>query len=250
MISPGVGAPREIDGGGTGVERAGQFVTIRTAGARDLVRRLEELAGAASRADIIKKACLKAAKPIEDDYRSLAQQHEATGNLHKSVTTIYRAYENGGVAVVGPRQTGRGGSQPGVESGNHAWLVEFGTGPRKPGSRGRRAYINVHQAINGKMRRAGSFNNTQFERMGKGYYFLMGSANDRGVVGNKYSRDFAGPGEGGDGRPQHPITLKPGDTIRKMEPMSFMQDVIAANASEAFGILKAYLEAEISIRGG
>lgn len=250
MLQQGVGAARVLDGGSTGAERASQFVTIKTAGVRGLVRRLEELAGAASSRSIIEKACRKAAKPIEDDYRTLAERHEATGNLAKSVTTIFRAYDNGGVAVVGPRQTGRGGSQPGVESGNHAWLVEFGTGPRKPGSRSRRVYVNVHQAVNGKMRRAGSFNNTQFERMGRGYYFIMGSANDRGVMGTKYSRDFAGPGPGGDGRKQHPIVLGPNETIEKMPALSLMEDTISANASEVYGILKAYLEAEISIRGG
>jgi hypothetical protein len=249
-IEQGIGAPQILEGGVTGVEKANQFITIKTAGVRGLVQRLEELAGVASSQKIIEAACKKAAKPIEDDYRSLAQRHEATGNLAKSVTTIYRAYKEGGTAVVGPRQTGNRGSQPGVESGNHAWLVEFGTGRRKPGSRGRRAYVNVHQAINGKMSRAGSFNNTEFERMGRGYYFLMGSADDRGVIGDKYSRDFAGPRATGGGRKQHPITLAPGETIAGMPKLELMQDTIAANARDVYGILSAYLEASIAIRGG
>jgi hypothetical protein len=249
-IAPGVGEARELEGGGTALQKAGQFVTVRTAGVRDLIKNLESLAGAAQSQTIIKKACEKASKPLMDDYKSLAERHEATGNLAKSVTMIYRAYKEGGVAVVGPRQTGASGSRPGVESGNHAWLVEFGTGPRKPGSKGRRTYVNVHQAINGKMRRAGSFNNRQFEQMGRGYYFIMGSAYDRGVTGSKYSRDFAGPGQGGDGRKQHPIILKPGDTIAPMPALGLMEDTITANTSEVFGILKAYLEAEITIRGG
>lgn len=248
-IAPGVGSPREIEGGGTGLQRAGQFVTIRTAGVRELVQRLEQLAGLAQSQPIIRRACRAAAKPIEDDYRALAQRHEATGNLYRSVTTVYRAYPEGGAAIVGPRQTGRGGSQPGVESGNHAWLVEFGTGRRKPGSKGRRAYINVHQAINGRMRRSGSFNNRQFEQMGRGYYFLMGSYDERGG-GSRYSRDFAGPGPEGDGRRQHPITLGPNDTIAPVKPLSLMEDTISANAAQVLGILRSALEAEINIRGG
>lgn len=249
MLSPGVGAPRTFDDGTTALERAGQFVSVRTAGVRELVQRLETLAGAASAPTAIKAACLQAAQPLESGYRARAREHEATGNLAKSVQTIYRAYESGGVAVVGPRQTGNGSSKPGVESGNHAWLVEFGTKDRKPGSRGRRAYINVHQMVNGKMSRAGSFNNRQFEQMGRGYYFLMGSADERGT-GSRYSRDFAGPGPGGDGRRQHPITLGPGDTIKGMEPEHLMQDTIQANSRRVFSILKNALEKEIAQRGG
>lgn len=249
MLRPNQGSPATFDDGTTSLERAGQFVSVRTAGVRDLVKRLESLAGAASAPAAVKAACFRAAKPLEDGYRARAREHEATGNLAKSVTTIYRAYESGGAAIVGPRQTGNGSSKPGVESGNHAWLIEFGTKERKPGSRGRRAYVNVHQSINGKMRRAGSFNNTQFERMGRGYYFLMGSADERGV-GNKYSRDFAGPGPGGDGRRQHPIVLGPGDSIAGMEPQHLMEDTIQANSRRVFGILKNALETEIAQRGG
>lgn len=249
MLTQSQGSAAVLDDGMTGLEKAGQFIVIRTAGVRDLVRRLTDLAGAAAAPQAIRSACLKAAAPLEAGYRQRAKEHEATGNLAKSVMTIYRAYPDGGAAIVGPRQTGNGSSKPGVESGNHAWLIEFGTKDRKPGSRGRRAYINVHQMINKRMDRAGSFNNTQFEKMSRGYYFLMGSAKERGT-GNRYSRDFAGPGPRGDGRRQHPISLGPGDTIAGVPPGHLMQDTIAANSRRVFSILKNALESEIAQRGG
>lgn len=249
MLTQNPGAPLADDSGLTNLDKANQFIVIRTSGVRDIVQRLINLAGAASAPKAIEAACRKASEPLFAGYQQRAREHEATGNLAKSVMTIYRAYPSGGAAITGPRQTGTGSSKYGVESGNHAWLVEFGTGPRKPGSRGRRAYINVHQSINRRMDRAGSFNNTQFEKMGRGYYFLMGSAKERGT-GSKYSRDFAGPGPGGDGRKQHPISLGPGDEIAPMRPEHLMQDTIAANSRKVFSILKNALETEIAQRGG
>lgn len=249
MLTQSPGSPAVDDAGLTNLDKAGQFVVIRTAGVRDLVQKLIDLAGAASAPAAIEAACRKASVPLFSGYQQRAIEHEATGNLAKSVMTIYRAYPNGGAAITGPRQTGTGSSKYGVESGNHAWLVEWGSGPRKPGSRGRRAYINVHQSINRRMDRAGSFNNSQFEKMGRGYYFLMGSAKERGT-GNKYSRDFAGPGDRGDGRRQHPISLGPGDEIAPMPALHLMQDTIAANSRKVFSILKNALETEIAQRGG
>lgn len=256
-ISQGVGSPQILEGGLTGVQQANQFVTVQTAGARDLVRRLNELVQAASSERILSEAVDRASRPIRDEYRDSARRHEATGNLYKSVgkpkVKTY-AGENGpaAVAVVGPRQTGAVGSRPGVESGNHAWLVEFGTKPRKPGSRGRRTYINVHQSINKRMKYSGGFNDREFSQMGRGFYFLMGSKYEReGASGRPgYSRDFAGPGPRGDGRPQHPISLAPGETIEGMPAIGLMQRAINSNGSQCLQILKAYLEREIAVRGG
>lgn len=255
-ITQGIGAPQILEDGQTGLQRANQFVSVSTAGARDLVKRLNELVQAASSEKILSEAVDRASRPILEDYSALAQRHEATGNLYKSVDKKIKTYagENGpaAVAVVGPRQTGPVGSRPGVESGNHAWLVEFGTKPRKPGTRGRRTYVNVHQSINGRMRRVGSFNDQEFSNKSRGYYFLMGSKDERVNAGGRrgYSRDFAGPGPGGDGRPQHPITLGPNETIAGMPPLSLMQDTIAANGRDCLAILRAYLETSIAIRGG
>jgi len=245
-LSQGIGEARDI-GGSTGIESANQFVTIRTAGVRDLVAELRRRAGSAT-APILKKIVKRAAMPIEKKYAELARNHTATGNLAASVTHEIKAYADGGViAVVGPRQTGSVGSTDDARSGNHAWLVEFGTSRRKPGSQGRRAYINVHQAINGKMSRKGSFNNSQFEAMGRGYYFLMGSINEPSRQGSGragYSRDFMLGKDGRSGK-QHPITLRPGETIAPMKPLKLMQKTIDGTAGQVLEALKAGLEREL-----
>jgi len=250
MLEQGIGAPRELDGGQTAVQQANQFITIRTAGVRSLVKQLEELAEAASRQEILKRAVSAAAIPIKKAYREKAKAHEATGNLAASVTQKYVGYDDGAVMVVGPRQTGAVGSRPSRTSGNHAWLVEFGTGRRAPGTQGRRTYVNVHQAINGKMTRSGSFNNEQFKNMGRGYYFLMGSIDEPSRQGQGkagYSRDFS---DSYGKREQHPITLRPGQTIAPMPPQNLMEKTINETAQQSFGILRAALEREVTIRGG
>lgn len=249
MIEQGIGSARELEGGGTALERANQFVAVKTAGVRDLVKTLQALAGSAASEAVLSKAVMKAKRPLEQHYVGLANQHEATGNLARSVTHKKVKYPDGMIVVVGPRQTGPVGSTRDKASGNHAWLVEFGTGRRKPGSNNRRAYVNVHQRINGRMARAGSFNNTQFEQMGRGYYFLMGSLDERAGAGGKpgYSRDFS---DSYGTREQHPITLKPGDTIAPMKPLGLMEKTINATDRQVFEILKASLEAGITAAGG
>jgi hypothetical protein len=251
-LTQGFGAARILDDGQTSVQSANQFVTVSTAGARDLVSRFLELATAASAPSVLRKAVRKASDPLMKDYGARAKSHEATGNLSASVTRKYVDYPEGVVVVVGPRQTGPVGSTSDRRSGNHAWLVEFGTDARKPGSRGRRVYVNVHQSINRRMRKSGSFNNTQFEQMGRGYYFLMGSINEPSRRTGKpgYSRDFAGPGPGGDGRKQHPITLAPGETIAPMKPLGLMEKSISATGASVLAVLRSTLEAEINARGG
>lgn len=253
-ITQGVGSPQVLDSGFTGVQQANQFVTVKTAGARDLVKRLNELVQAASSERILSEAVDRASRPIRDDYRNAARQREATGNLYKSVgkpkIVTYTGTDGpAAVAVVGPRQTGAVGSRPGAESGNHAWLIEFGTKDRKPGSRGRRTYVNVHQLINKRMKFSGSLNDTEFAQKGKGFYFLMGSKYKReGARGRPgYSRDFS---DSYGTREQHPISLAPGETIAGMKPYGLMERAITGNGSQALSILKAYLEREIAVRGG
>lgn len=253
MIEQGIGAPRVFEDGQTAVQRLGQFVNIRTAGVRDLVLRLQELGDVAVRQKVLKKCLSEAAVPIENSYRDKARAREATGNLADAVTNKFVGYDEGAVVVVGPRQTGPVGSRPGRESGNHAFLVEFGTGSRAPGTQGRRTYINVHQRINRRMRRSGSFDNDRFASMSRGYYFLMGSINEPSRQGQGkagYSRDFAGPGPRGDQRKQHPITLRPGETIEPMPALGLMEKTINENAARSFSILKSALEREITVRGG
>ena len=124
------------------------------------------------------KAVKSAAEIIKKAYKS--KINNVTDNLSKSMDTRIRQYDGATVAITGPRVTGPVGADPEMGSGNHAFLIEFGTERRKPGTQGRRTYVNVHQMINGKMKRAGTFNDEQFANMGRGYYFLMGSKNEIG----------------------------------------------------------------------
>ena len=243
--------PRDIGGGTTALQQINQFVTIRTSGVRHFYEQLDKLAGSITADAILKQAVRKASNIIKAGYKDEASKHIATGNLAASVTVFPRTYKNANgskavIDVVGPRQTGNMGSQEGKESGNHAWLVEMGSGPRRPGTEGRRTYVNVHQMVNRKMQLhpGKSMNDKQFANAGAGYYFLMGSMRKRGP-GGSYSRDFAGPGPGGDGRNQHPITLKPGETIAPMPGMHLMEDTITAHHRDVLRSLEASLSAEL-----
>lgn len=251
-IEQGRGAPRYV-GGESSLQTTRGFVTIQTAGAREMAQQLEKLAGVLEFPGLLKKVTYQASKPILDDYKSLvskpfaAGSSGATGNLAKSVKTISKDYEGGkvGVSITGPQSTGNKGADDKTGSGNHAWLVEFGSARRRPGTQGRRTYINVHQAINGKMKRSGTLNDEEFARKGRGYYFLMGSVNEptrQGGKGKGYSHDFASI----NGRDQHPITLKPGETIDPMPAYHPMQDTITANHREVQTALFAAIQAQIN----
>lgn len=249
-IGIGQGAPLPDGGGLTNLQTANRFIRVETAGARELVKKFQELASQATSTEVLQRIVRKASEPIYDGYKQRAKEHEATGNLAASVTRKYVNYPEGAVAVVGPRQTGPIGDTPKRRSGNHAWLVEFGTPARRPGTKGRRTYINVHQLVNRKMQKAGSLDDQKFRTAGRGYYFLMGSKDYRASAGGRpgYSRDFAGPGPGGDGRPQHPISLKPGDTIAGMPPQHLMRDTLSANGPRVLNILKSELIKQINLR--
>lgn len=236
MITQGRGEPRTF-GGQTGKQLAEGFVNVRTAGAREVaeeLRRIAESVGADADA-LLYESCKAAAKIIGDRYKS--KVGDVTGNLKKSVRIQKRAYpqDQAVLAVVGPWQSGSAGSREGAESGNAAWLVEFGTGRRKPGTKGRRTYLNVHQMINMRFRRAGSFNNSQFERMSKGYYYLMSSYNEptrQARAGSGYPHDF-----GFTNGEQHPVTLHPGETYGPMPAKHAMQQAIEETSSEALNTL-------------
>ena len=244
---------RDIDGS-TGLQQANQFVTIKTAGLRDMVKKLEKLADVCTAESVMKAAAKKGARVVGNRYKRKAQSHIATGNLAASFDEAERVYHNSDrsvavVRVVGPRQTGSMGSQEGQESGNHAWILEFGTQPRRPGTEGRRTYVNVHQSINGRMKLhpGKSMNDEQFKNAGRGYYFLMGSLRERGP-GDRYSRDFAGPGPRGDGRKQHPITLQPGETIAPMPAYHLMENTIQETGMDAFNAMQAHIVNAINAR--
>jgi hypothetical protein len=193
------------------------FINIRTSGAGELARELELIAIRANQdpGKLRERAAKKAAKILEKGYKDRVRN--VTGNLGKSIFSKTVQYKGVTVVVTGPSHRVQGEEWDVNDTqgaGNHGWLVEFGTGARKPGSQNRRAYINVHQRINGRMTRMGSFNNEEFERMGRGYYFLMGSKNEptrKAKAGSGYPHDF-----GSDGGRMHPVTMHPGETYGAM----------------------------------
>jgi len=221
-ITQGYGRPTTF-GGQTGKQLAEGFVTVRMDGVREMAERLQTLAARMGEPRALENAVKRASMHIQRSYQS--KVGNVTGNLARSTRIKTKVYDAATVAIVGPYQTGTAGSTDTQASGNHAWLKEFGSGPRKPGTKGRRTYINVHQMINGKMRRHSSANNTQFANMSRGYYFLMGSLDEptrlaRQGVG--YPHDF-GYSRGR----QHPITLHPGDTYGAMPASHAMERSIA-----------------------
>lgn len=235
MITQGQGSPRSL-GGMTGKQLAEGFVTVQTAGAREVaeeLRRVAEEVSANSDA-ILEAECEKAARLIQRAYKR--NVGNVTGNLSKSTKIRKKSYPEGAsIAVVGPWQSGRAESREGDESGNAAWLVEFGTGRRKPGTRGRRTYLNVHQMINKRMTRAGSFNNDQFARMSKGYYYLMGSINEptrQSRAGSGYPHDF-----GFTNGKMHPVTFHPGETYGPMPAKHAMERAIQETGQEVLSTL-------------
>lgn len=233
--------PRIFDNGLTGREIASAFARVQITGVNEFAARLRKASDALGKDSVsfFRRAVRDASKPISAGY--INKVRDVTGNLRKSVDTETRYYPPGVfVAITGPRQTGNRGADLESGSGNAAWLVEFGTGYRKPGTQSRRTYVNVHQAINGRMKRTQTMNDEQFARQGAGYYFLMGSLNEpsrQARRGSGYPHDFAGPGPRGDGRKQHPITLKPGDTI---DPMP-AQHPMSRTIQESAGVVQTLL---------
>lgn len=243
-ITPSNPTPRS-SGGRTNRTLAEGFVAIDTSELIGLAEEVERLAdavdstGERAKAEL-KKAVVNASKPILREYKR--RVGNVTGNLAKSTKTLTRKYRKAVVAVSGPEQTGNRGATEDRPSGNHAWLVEFGSGPRKPGSQNRRAYINVHQAINGRMKPmsgVGSMNNDQFEAKGKGYYFLMGSINEptrQARRGSGYPHDFVSV----NGKTR-PYFLEAGDTYGAMPAKHHMENSINAARNDVQMILEAEL---------
>ena len=245
---------RVLDSGRTGRQSVEAFVNVRIQGASELAERLELMATRANLdgTKILMQIARIASEPILKGYKK--RINNVTDNLSKSVRIAppkqRSKYRGVGVAITGPQVTGPVGADPELGSGNHSWLVEFGTGSRRPGTQGRRTYVNVHQMINRRMSVIGTgnknFNNAQFERMGRGHYFLMGSKNERtrqAKMGSGYPHDFGsdGPGE------MHPITLQPGETYGAMPAQHPMERTIDATRGEVGKIinyeLKAFIEA-------
>lgn len=237
------GSPTPIDfNGRTGKQIANAFVRIGMDGMDEVLKRFYEIEQSVSYAEKA-AAVKKASVPILEGYKQRARAIEATGNLARSTKTLPRKYRSGevAVAVTGPEQTGSAGASIKRASGNHAWLVEFGSKPRKPGSQNRRAYVNVHQMINGKMSRHSSTNDESFSRMGAGYYFLMGSRNEptrQARMGRGYTHDFMRlPGDD----EMRPMTLHPGETYGGMPALGLMQKTITQKQGQVRSILEGEL---------
>ena len=195
-------------------------------------------------------AARKAARPIMEIYKENISS--VTGNLQRSVAVREgkNKYPGIGIAVGGPVHV-VSGKEWDVEkkgAGNHSWLVEFGTGPRRAGTQGRRTYLNVHQSINRRMSRVNSsgqaFNNQQFERMGRGYYFLMGSINEE----HPERRDGRGAFVKTAGGKTRPYTLAPGETYPAMPASHAMEMAIRRGRGQSFSVLEQELKKLIDKR--
>jgi len=225
------GDPRVVLGQ-TANERTKGFVKVRMEGAVELSQRLLALAGELQGSGMIGKAVRRAGKIIQESYRGAAEFHDATGNLAASTKIKVKQYKFAIVAIIGPEQTGRAGATADRPSGNHAWLVEYGSGPRRPGTEGRRTYVNVHQMINGKMSRHSATNDEAFLGMSKGYYFLMGSLREptrQARRGSGYSHDFLPRPDKPGGTV--PMTLHPGETYGAMPALHLMERTIQREAN-------------------
>ena len=237
MITQGIGAPRVMDGQ-TGKQLTNAFVTVKTAGIRELAEKLEMLGARMGEPKALQNCVKLAGEHIKKGYK--AKVNKVTENLSKSVRIETKSYDAAAVAIIGPWQSGTSGATSKQASGNHAWLHEFGSDARKPGTKGRRTYLNVHQMINGKMRRHSSANNSQFANMSKGYYFLMGSINEatrQAKMGSGYPHDFGTT----DGK-MHPVTLNPGETYGAMPASHSMEKTIGEQQNAVFNTLQTAIQ--------
>jgi hypothetical protein len=217
------------------------FVRIDVRGVEPVIDTLENVAGILAAGTTLEAIMRRAARPIVNTYRAAAARHDATGNLARSTTSKVRTYRPGvTVAIAGPRHTGNQGATGEVASGNHSWLVEFGSnGRRRPQSRGKRkTYVNVHQMINRRMTKVAKLEDSDdFARRGRGYYFLMSSWREptrQARAGRGYTHDFLP--DAGDG--PRPFTLHPGEDYGAMPAYHLMENTINARRTQVQGIIR------------
>ena len=242
-------------GGQTGAQRAQAFSRVKLDGAQELVLALIRLSTTFGEdaAIPLTAAAKKAARPIMGLYAENIS--DVTGNLRRSIDVRgpKKKYPAVGIAVAGPVHVVNG-KEWDVEkkgAGNHGYLYEFGTGPRKPGSLKRRTYVNVHQRINRRSQRVNNplgnrtwFNNEEFESLGRGYYFLMGSINEKHPERRTGSGAFV---KGKDGKTR-PYTLGPGETYPAMPASHAMEKAINRGRTQSFGVLEKELRKLIDQR--
>jgi hypothetical protein len=217
--------------------RAEAFVRVSVTGVKPILDTLDIVVGTMAAGTTLEGVLRRAAVPIRDGYRAAARTHDATGNLARGTTIKTKTYRPGvSVAIAGPRHTGSAGASGSVASGNHSWLVEFGSnGRRSPSSRGtRKAYVNVHQSINMRMTRVATLEDSdKFKARSKGYYFLMSSWREptrQARAGRGYTHDFLPDGG--------VFTLQPGETYGAMPGYHLMENTIAARRTEVQGIIR------------
>jgi hypothetical protein len=217
--------------------RVDTFIRVGVTGAQPLIETLENIAGALAAGDALERILRRAARPIVNTYRAAALRHDATGNLAASTTSKTKTYRPGvSVAIAGPRHTGSQGATGDQPSGNHSWLVEFGSnGRRRPSSRGtRKTYVNVHQMINRRMTAVARLEDSDdFAKRARGYYFLMSSWKEptrQARAGKGYTHDFL-PNGG-------VFTVHPGEDYGAMPGYHLMENTINARRTEVQGIIR------------
>lgn len=212
--------------------KADAFVRVRLEGLGPVVDTLETVVGTMKSGELTLPIVRRAAEPIRRSYRDKAKAHDVTGNLYKSVKVKSKLYKSGiAVAIAGPEHTGTMGATGEKPSGNHSWLVEFGSnGRRSPKTRGKRkTYINVHKLINRRFKLVARLEDSdKFEKRSRGYYFIMSSFNEptrQAKKGSGYPHDFF-------------MALAPGETYGAMPALGLMQKTIAERKSEVSSILR------------
>lgn len=216
------------------------FVRVSLTGVGPMLDTLDLMIGAFAKKKVLESLLFDAAVPIRDEYKSRALTHDATGNLAKSTTIKTKRYPSGiAVAIAGPKHTGTAGASGKSASGNHSWLLEFGSnGRRKPSTRSRKTYVNVHEMVNRKMTVAARFEDSEkFEKRSRGYYFLMSSWKEptrQPRAGKGYTHDFLPD----IGKGPRVYTLHPGETYGAMPGYHLMENTIKSKSTQSLGILR------------
>jgi hypothetical protein len=238
---------RVLPSGRTGAEVAGGFLDFKITGIEDLIQSLQRAADRCLKdpGGYLQKAIIEGMNEVRDTYRS--KVNNITGNLRRATVTRpgKNKYEGVFIAVTGPRHAVSGKEWDVEEkgAGNHAFLVEFGTGPRRPSTQNRRNYLNVHQKINNRFRPATNreggfvFDNEQFEKMGRGYYFLMGSINERHPARRTGRGAFVKTSGGG----TRPYFIAPGETYPAMPAQHIMERSIGLTRNSVMSSVRSSL---------
>lgn len=238
---------RILPRGGTAREAAESFASFDISGIGDLITALERAADKCLQdpGGYLQKSIIKGMEAVRDSYRG--KVNSVTGNLSRATVSRKgkRTYEGIYIAVAGPQHSVAGKEWDVEEkgAGNHAFLLEFGTDRRRPSTQNRRTYLNVHEKINRRFRRITNreggfvFDNEQFEQMGRGYYFLMGSINERHPARRTGRGAFVRTSGGG----TRPYFLSPNETYGAMRATHPMERAIGDSRQAVLSAVRASL---------